>query len=44
VVARETGAGILTLDSMQVMKDFSASASYVEIMRKNLENLKKALQ
>ena len=44
VVSQETGAGVLTLDSMQVMKDFAESASYVEIMRKNLENLKKALQ
>ena len=45
VVAAETGAGILTLDSMQVMKAMTDGApTYVEIMRGNLENLKKALQ
>ncbi len=40
-VARETGASILTLDSCQVVTD--RSQTYVSIMRKNLENLKKAL-
>ena len=45
VVSAETGAGILTLDSMQVMKAMTdGDSSYVEIMRGNLENLKKALQ
>ena len=43
VVARETGAEILTLNSMQVMTDFD-EATYTDIMRANLENLKKALQ
>ena len=43
VVAKETGAEILTLNSMQVMTDFYES-TYIDIMRQNLENLKKALQ
>ena len=43
VVAAETGAEILTLNSMQVVTDYE-SADYLALMRKNLENLKKALQ
>ena len=43
VVAAETGAGILTLNSMQVVTDYE-STTYLGVMRENLENLKKALQ
>lgn len=41
-VAAETGAEVLTLNSMQVVTD--RESTYIEIMRQNLENLKKALQ
>ncbi len=41
VVAAETGAAVLTLNSIQVVTD--NSASYIGIMKDNLENLKKAL-
>lgn len=43
VVAAETGAGILTLNSMQVVTDYE-NTTYLGVMRDNLENLKKALQ
>ena len=43
VVAAETGAEILTLNSLQIVAEYEF-ASYIEIMRGNLENLKKALQ
>ena len=43
VVAAETGAEILTLNSLQIISDYE-DLSYIEIMRANLENLKKALQ
>lgn len=43
VVAAETGAEILTLNSLQIVSDYE-NISYIEIMRGNLENLKKALQ
>ena len=43
VVAAETGAEILTLNSMQVVSDYE-SIDYIATMRGNLENLKKALQ
>lgn len=43
VVAAETGARILSLNSLQIVSDHE-SVSYVEIMRDNLENLKKALE
>ncbi len=43
VVSEDTGAEILTLNSLQVVTDYE-SVSYLEIMRNNLENLKKALQ
>ena len=43
VVATETGAEILTLNSLQIVSDYELS-SYVEIMRGNLESLRKALQ
>lgn len=43
VIAKETGAEILTLNSMQVVSDYG-SIDYVKVMRDNLENLKKALQ
>ena len=43
VVAAETGAEILTLNSLQIISDYE-DLSYIEIMRGNLENLKKALQ
>lgn len=43
VVAAETGAEILTLNSMQVVSDYG-SIDYLKVMRDNLENLKKALQ
>ena len=42
VVADETGAKVLILNSMQVQT--SRRLSYVEFMRENLANLKKALQ
>ena len=42
VVSSETGAKVLTLNSMQVVTDHEAT--YIEIMKQNLENLKKALQ
>ena len=42
VISDETGAGVLTLHSMQVQT--SRELSYVEFMRENLANLKKALQ
>ena len=42
VVATETGAHILTLQSLQVVAD--GEVTYLEAMRQNLENLKKALQ
>ena len=42
VVADETGAEVLVLNSMQVQT--SRRLSYVEFMRENLANLKKALQ
>ncbi len=41
VVAAESGAEVLTLDSIQVVSD--RSETYVAIMRRNLEALKKAL-
>ncbi len=41
VVAAESGAEVLTLDSIQVVTD--RSKTYVGIMRKNLEQLSKAL-
>lgn len=43
VVADETGAGILTLNSLQVVTDYE-NTTYLDVMRQNLENLKKALQ
>ena len=43
VVAAETGAEILTLYSLQIVTDHEP-ISYVDVMRANLENLKKALQ
>ena len=42
VVASETGAGILTLNSLQVVTDYE-NTTYLSVMRTNLENLKKAL-
>ena len=42
VVSSETGAEVLILNSMQVQT--SRRLSYVEFMRENLENLRKALQ
>ncbi len=41
VIAAESGAGVLTLDSCQVVTD--RDKTYIGIMRENLENLKKAL-
>ena len=41
-VAAETGAEILTLNSMQVVTN--RETTYIQIMKQNLENLKKALQ
>ncbi len=41
VIAAESGAEILTLDSIQVVTD--KSKTYIGIMQKNLEQLKKAL-
>ena len=43
VVAAETGAEILTLNSLQVVTDFE-NTTYLTVMKSNLENLKKALQ
>ena len=43
VVAAETGAGILTLHSLQVVTD-TENTTYLTVMKNNLENLKKALQ
>lgn len=43
VVSSMTGAGILTLNSLQVVTDYE-NTDYVTVMRENLENLKKALQ
>ena len=43
VVADETGAEILTLNSLQVVTDFE-NTTYLSVMKSNLENLKKALQ
>ena len=43
VVAGETGAEILTLNSLQIVSDYE-NISYIETMKGNLENLKKALQ
>ncbi|MBQ9150726.1 MAG: zinc ABC transporter substrate-binding protein [Clostridia bacterium] len=43
VVAGETGAQILTLNSLQVVTDYD-NTTYLKVMRENLENLKKALQ
>jgi zinc transport system substrate-binding protein len=42
VVADETGAEILTLNSLQVVIDYE-NTTYLSVMRQNLENLKKAL-
>jgi zinc transport system substrate-binding protein len=42
VVADETGAEILTLNSLQVVTDYE-NTTYLSVMRQNLENLKKAL-
>ena len=42
VVASETGATVLTLHSLQVVSD--PDTDYLQVMRSNLENLKKALQ
>lgn len=42
VVAAETGAGILTLNSLQVVTDYE-NTTYLSVMWENLENLKKAL-
>ncbi len=41
VVAAESGAAVLTLHSLQVVSD--RELTYIDIMRTNLENLKKAL-
>ena len=41
VVASETGAEILTLNSLQVVSDYE-NIDYIAVMRQNLENLKKA--
>ena len=43
VVAAETGAEILTLNSLQVVTDYE-NTTYLKVMKSNLENLKKALQ
>jgi zinc transport system substrate-binding protein len=43
VVAGETGAEILTLNSLQVVTNFE-NTTYLAVMKSNLENLKKALQ
>lgn len=42
VVAEETGAEVLTLNSLQVVSDMDTT--YIRVMQANLENLKKALQ
>lgn len=42
VVAAETGATVLTLHSLQVVSD--PDTDYLQVMKSNLENLKKALQ
>lgn len=42
IVAAETGAEILTLNSLQVVTDYE-NTTYLSVMRENLENLKKAL-
>ncbi len=42
VVAAETGAEILTLNSLQVVTDYE-NTTYLSVMRSNLDNLKKAL-
>ena len=42
VVAAETGAEILTLNSLQVVTEYE-NTTYLSVMRENLENLKKAL-
>ena len=44
-VAEETGAQILTLQSMQTVSqdDFDAGKTYVSIMRENIEALRKGL-
>lgn len=44
-VAKETGAEILLLHSYQVVteEEFSAGLSYIDVMKDNLENLRKAL-
>ena len=41
-MAAETGAEILTLNSLQVVTDYE-NTTYLSVMRDNLENLKKAL-
>jgi zinc transport system substrate-binding protein len=43
VVSGETGAEILTLNSLQVVTDYE-NINYIDVMRQNLETLKKALQ
>ncbi len=43
VVAEDTGAEILTLHSLQVVTDYE-NTTYLDVMRQNLEKLKKALQ
>ena len=43
VVATETGAEVLTLNSLQIVEEYDF-VSYIEIMRDNLESLRKALQ
>ena len=42
VVAQETGTQVLSLHSMQVVTD--REITYIQVMKQNLENLKKALQ
>lgn len=43
VVSTETGAQVLTLNSLQVVTDYE-NTTYLAVMKQNLENLKKALQ
>ena len=45
-MAEETGAGILTLHSMQTVTqdEFEAGESYVSLMRRNLEALRRGLE
>ena len=43
VIAAETGAEVLTLNSLQVVTDYE-NTTYIAAMRQNLENIKKALQ